>query len=156
MLTKLEAAQLAMHSGGIAVIANGARPDSLTRIFSGQPAGTIFLPNARMPGKRRWIAYAGRVRGCISVNAGAREAIEVRKASLLSSGILTVQGTFEAQDVVSVKDENGREFARGLAEFSSAECEQLAAKTKDVQQDGNARTKAHVLVSRDNIVLRDE
>ncbi len=41
MLTKLEAAEIAMQAGGVAVIANGKKRDTLDRIFNGEPAGTV-------------------------------------------------------------------------------------------------------------------
>ncbi len=61
MVTKLKAAEIAMNCGGVAVIANGSRPETLPRIFAGEPEGTVFLPSNRMKGKRRWLAYAA---GC--------------------------------------------------------------------------------------------
>ena len=61
MITKLEAAEIAMNCGGVAVIANGSRADSLSRIFAGETVGTAFLPTNRMKGMRRWLAYAAGV-----------------------------------------------------------------------------------------------
>src|ERR687885_793837 len=63
MLTKLEAAEIAMRAGCVAVIANGRRPDTLARVFAGEEVGTAFVPTSRMAGKRRWITYAAGVRG---------------------------------------------------------------------------------------------
>src|ERR1019366_3154367 len=102
MLTKLDAAEIAMHAGGVAVIANGKKPDTLDRIFAGDAPGTVFLSKTktRMAGKRRWIAYAAGVRGRVVVNAGARDALTSGKASLLASGVVRVEGEFEAAEVV--------------------------------------------------------
>src|SRR5271165_5406014 len=136
MITKLEAAEIAMKCGGIAVIANGGRPETLPRIFSGESEGTVFLPSGRMKGKRRWLAYAASVRGRIVVDAGAQHAITRGKASLLSSGIVRVERSFANLDVVSIANLEGHEFARGIANCAS---------------DAAAITR--VLVTRDNIVL---
>ena len=87
MVTKLDAAEIAMKCGGVAVIANGSRSDTLPRIFAGESEGTVFLPSHRMKGKRRWLAYAAGVRGRVVVDAGAQRAISRGKASLLSSGV---------------------------------------------------------------------
>jgi glutamate 5-kinase len=46
MLTKLDAAEIAMQSGGIAVIANGRTPGILDRLFAGEGVGTVFGPKA--------------------------------------------------------------------------------------------------------------
>jgi glutamate 5-kinase len=136
MVTKLEAAEIAMNCGGVAVIANGSRPETLPRIFAGEPVGTVFLPSSRMKGKRRWLAYAAGVRGRVVVDAGAQRAITRGKASLLSSGVVRVERPFAPMDVVSIANVDGNEFARGVANCAS----EAAASTR-------------VLFTRDNIVL---
>src|SRR5215207_1480213 len=124
MVTKLEAAEIAMRAGCVAVIANGRRVDTLARVFAGEEVGTAFVPGvpgSRMAGKRRWIAYAAVLRGRVVVNEGAREAIMRGKASLLASGVVRVEREFEPQDVLSIADSAGREFARGIANCGSGE-----------------------------------
>jgi glutamate 5-kinase len=154
MLTKLDAAQIAMRAGGIAVIANGTKPDMLERIFAGDSVGTIFMSTLRMAGKRRWIAYAASARGRLIVNAGARAAIMGGKASLLSSGVVGLEKQFEPQDVVSIADCDGQEFARGIVNCASAEVRaELEAAVVEAASAGQARPPARVLVARDNIVL---
>lgn len=136
MVTKLEAAEIAMNCGGVAVIANGNRSETLSRIFSGEPEGTVFLPSSRMKGKRRWLAYAAGVRGHVVVDAGAQRAITRGKASLLSSGVVRIERPFAAMDVVSITNVDGREIARGIANCAS-----------------EAAPSSRVLFTRDNIVL---
>jgi glutamate 5-kinase len=136
MVTKLEAAEIAMNCGGVAVIANGSRADTLPRIFAGESEGTVFLPSNRMKGKRRWLAYAAGVRGRVVVDAGAQRAISRGKASLLTSGVVRVDKPFAAMDVVGIANVEGNEFARGIANCAS-----------------DAATTARVLFTRDNIVL---
>ena len=121
MLTKLEAAQIAMQAGGMAIIANGMRTGVVDDIFAGKQIGTTFMSNSRMAGKRRWLTYAAGVRGRVIVNEGARDAILSGKASLLSSGVVRVERQFEPQDVVSIGDCEGRDFARGIINLASAE-----------------------------------
>jgi glutamate 5-kinase len=155
MLTKLDAAEIAMQAGGVAVIANGKRPDTLARIFEGEPAGTVFLSKTRMAGKRRWIAYAAGVRGRVVVNAGARDALTGGKASLLASGVVRVEGEFEAAEVVSIVDGAGLEFARGISDYSRGEAEGMIGNGSKGPANGRANGRASVLVKRDNIVLMD-
>ena len=154
MRTKLEASEIAMKCGGIAVIANGSRPDTLNRIFAGERTGTAFLPAKRMPGKRRWIAYAANVRGRVVVDAGAHRAITQGKASLLASGIVRVENRFASMDVVSIVDSEGREFARGIAKCASEEAERFSAKRSAAT--GSKPSSSPVLVTRDNIVLLEK
>ncbi len=148
MITKLEAAQIAMCSG-FCVIANGGLPNTLPEIFAGKPTGTLFVSPSRMPGKRRWIAFATNVRGRLTVNDGAREAILLGKASLLASGVIEVNDQFAALDVVSILDANGQEFARGIVNCDSRKALQLIQSSDKKRQ----RARDHVLVTRDNIVL---
>ena len=136
MVTKLEAAEIAMNCGGVAVIANGSRAETLPRIFAGESEGTVFLPSSRMKGKRRWLAYAAGVRGRVVVDAGAQRAITSGKASLLSSGVVRIEKPFAPMDVVSIANLEGDEFARGIANCAS-----------------EAVATARVLFTRDNIVL---
>jgi glutamate 5-kinase len=155
MLTKLDAAEIAMQAGGVAVIANGKRPDTLDRIFGGEPAGTVFLSKTRMAGKRRWIAYAAGVRGRVVVNAGARDALTGGKASLLASGVIRVEGEFEAAEVVSIVDGEGLEFARGISDYSRGDAEGMIGNGSKTQANRRPNGRASVLVKRDNIVLMD-
>ena len=137
MTTKLEAAEIAMNCGGTAAIADGNDAATLRKIFSGETHGTVFAPGPRMKGKRRWLAFAAGVSGRVVVDGGAHRAITAKKASLLSSGVVRVEKQFDAQDVVSIVDTTGREFARGIANCAS----------------GETQNKSLVVFTRDNIVL---
>jgi glutamate 5-kinase len=145
MLTKLEAAEIAMHCGGTAVIANGQEPEVLERLFAGEAMGTAFLPLRRMRGKRRWIAFAAEVQGRVVVDAGAQRVLTQGKASLLTSGIVRIESPFEPKDVISIADPGGREFARGVADCASQEAAPLLGSKE--------RASSRVVVRRDNIVL---
>ena len=151
-LKALAAGPAAGGRGGIAVIANGARPDILDRILAGERIGTAFLQARRIRGKRRWIAYAADVRGRVIVDAGARRAITQGKASLLTSGVERVDGHFSPMDVVSIVDKDGQEIARGIATCTSKEADEIVNKRSSRAEKQNAAS-AHILVRRDNIVL---
>ncbi|HVQ39335.1 MAG TPA: glutamate 5-kinase [Pyrinomonadaceae bacterium] len=152
MLTKLEAAQIAMQAGGVCVIANGKTPEVLDRVLAGEQMGTTFMPRSRMAGKRRWITYAAGVRGRVIVNEGAREAIIKGKGSLLASGVVRIEQQFAPQDVVSIADADGREFARGIISCASDEAARLIEGTAPHQLGERGR----VLVTRDNLVLSEQ
>ena len=154
MLTKLDAVQIAMQAGGIAVIANGTKPEVLDRIFAGQQIGTTFISTSRMGGKRRWITFAAGVRGRVIVNEGAREAIMGGKASLLASGVTSVEQQFAPQDVVSIVDSDGREFARGIINCASEEAAEMI-RLREIGSAPQAGERARVLVTRDNLVLME-
>ena len=116
MITKLEAARVAINSGCMAVIANGLRPGVLTRILGGDEEGTLFAGKSEgLSGKRRWIAFASSVTGRIHINEGALTAISKRNASLLYAGVTRIENRFERGDVVAIIAPEGREVA--LSEF---------------------------------------
>jgi glutamate 5-kinase len=152
MTTKLQAAEVAMHCGGVAVIANGQTPRILERILDGEKIGTAFVPSKRMRGKRRWIAFAANVQGRVAVDSGARRALEEGKASLLASGVVRIESHFATRDVVSIVDAAGQEFARGIAACSSQEAETSLDLGRAPRGAAN-RAASRVVVRRDNIVL---
>ncbi len=108
-----------------------------------------------MAGKRRWITYAAGVRGRVIVNEGAREAIMGGKASLLASGVVRVEQQFAPQDVVSIADCDGREFARGIINCASEEAAALIECREVRSAPPQAGDRARVLVTRDNLVLSE-
>jgi glutamate 5-kinase len=73
-----------------------------------------------MPAIKRWIAYGAAVKGQIHVIKGAKDAI-LEGSSLLPVGITKVVGHFKACDVVSLIDEEGKEFAKGNPNYTSGE-----------------------------------
>ena len=67
-------------------------------------------------GRKRWILSVP-VKGALLLDAGAVRAIRDRAKSLFSAGIMKVVGDFAAQDAVSLCDEDGAEFGRGLCNY---------------------------------------
>ncbi len=121
MRTKMDAAKIVLRSGIPLVIANGRRFDGLARILAGEDEGTLFVPQAgRLPSRKRWIAFFHRAAGRLVVDDGAREALCARGRSLLAPGITTVEGEFQAGQVLSIADATGREFARGIVRVAAS------------------------------------
>ena len=119
MITKIEAAKIAVDSGIPCVIANGRKPDIIFSIIKEpEKEGTLFLPKKALAAKKRWIAFGAKPKGKIIVDEGAKKAL-LNKKSLLAVGIVATQGVFEAGDIVSVQDLHNHEFARGRVAISS-------------------------------------
>jgi glutamate 5-kinase len=137
MASKLEAAHKAALSGIPTVIADGRREGSLGLVFD--PAietGTLFLPLAdRLTSRKHWIAYTLKPAGALLVDAGAYAAICGRGGSLLPPGVRQVRGVFEEGECVTCLDPGGREFARGLVNYSSADLERIkGARTSQIEK----------------------
>lgn len=153
MKTKLEAAKVVTRSGGSAIIANGKIPQIISKIFEGKETGTVFLPTESLPGKKRWIAYATNVLGQVIINAGAKKAIIEKDSSLLPIGVVEVRNDFRRGDVVSIIDENGVEFARGVANYNFSDAKRIAGVHSDKIIETLGYKNYDALITRDNIVL---
>jgi len=131
MVTKLQAADLARRSGTIVVIAQGTEPNVLTRLVDNERLGTRFAPAISTLESRKRYILAGRLApGQITVNDGAASALK-RGGSLLPIGVTQVSGEFDRGDTVRVTDTNGRELARGMTSYSSADLTRLRGRHSD-------------------------
>ncbi|MGE5308316.1 MAG: glutamate 5-kinase [Deltaproteobacteria bacterium] len=143
MITKLDAAKIAVDSGIPCVIANGRKAGIiLDAVSSPARAGTLFLPRKKgLALRERWIAFGTKPKGSIMVDDGARRALCDHK-SLLSVGIVGLDGAFGAGEIVSIVDRNGEKFAVGKTHFGSAALDKLKGRRHDRE-----------IVHRDNIVI---
>lgn len=153
MITKLQAAKAVTRSGGFVIIANGTSPNIIKRIFHGEKIGTSFYPVEQLSQKRRWIAYATNITGQIAVNEGAKKAIIEKNKSLLAIGVLKINGVFDCGDVVSVLDENGNEFARGIANYSSCDCQKIIGEHSDNIYQILGHKNYDAVITKDNIAV---
>ncbi len=119
--SKIKAAERAAKFGIPTIVANGRVPGILRRIMDGERVGTFIYPGKRLRGRKVWIGFYSKPKGKIYVDDGAKRALIERGGSLLPSGIVRVEGDFKRGDVVMVVDLKGREFARGLTNYSSDE-----------------------------------
>lgn len=120
MATKIQAAKQVAEFGVPTLIVNGETPSLLSDILAGTSRGTLFFPQTRkLPSRKHWIAYTLRPKGRLFLDNGAVEALKLRGKSLLPTGILEVKGDFLPGDPVACTDLNGKEFAKGLVNYSS-------------------------------------
>ena len=153
MRTKLEAAKVVSRSGGIALIANGKLPNIIDRIFKGEELGTVFLPKEHLSSKKRWIGYATNITGKIKINSGAKRALIEKNASLLPAGIMEIKNKFNEGDVVSIIDEAGVEFAKGMVNYSSIDCKKIVGKQSNEIENILGHKNYDAVITRDNIVI---
>jgi glutamate 5-kinase len=129
MLTKLEASKITISSGIKTVIANGKVENVISRILEGERIGTLFLPTKKIEeARKRWIAFGKKIKGKIYIDDGAKEAILNRGKSLLSVGIIKIEGDFKRRDAVEILDKNGIICGRGLVNYSSEELSEFKKK----------------------------
>jgi glutamate 5-kinase len=121
MKSKLEAAKIAANAGCRMVLADGRAKNIIAHIMAGEEIGTIFMPRRKLSNRARWILNSSPA-GTIRIDEGAMKAVTNRK-SLLPSGIVSVDGAFDAGAVVMLNNN-----AKAVSSFSSAELKQLAGK----------------------------
>ncbi len=155
MATKIEAAKRAGLYGISTVIVNGRQPRVLQRLFAGEEVGSWFLPAIdRLTPLRHWIAFTKKPRGRLMVDDGALHALVCGGKSLLPSGITGSEGRFDRGDAVRLCDPEGREFARGIINYSQAELGRIQGQnSQDIEELLGYQYGAEV-VHRDYIVLK--
>jgi glutamate 5-kinase len=154
MATKLQAVRIATSAGENVVIANGRRDDVLDEILAGADVGTLFLAAGPAVGARkRWIGWSAHPAGQLILDTGASAAIETEGRSLLAVGVARVEGDFTKGDVVALCDEGGREFARGLINYSAIEMRTIAGHRKERIAELLGHRPYEVVVHRNNLVL---
>ena len=103
-----------------------ARLIVLVDIIEGKSVGTRFKASvSKLLAKKRWIAFSSKAKGTIVVDSGAKEALSNKNKSLLSSGIVEINGDFIAGDVVKIADKALKEFAKGTVNYSSSELSKI-------------------------------
>ena len=118
MITKIQAARIALAAGCRMAVAPGAPLHPLRAITRGGRC-TWFLPGQEpLTARKQWIAGAVATQGTLVVDQGARRAL-AKGGSLLPAGVKSVEGEFQKGDTVLVKDEAGQAVARGLAAYSA-------------------------------------
>ena len=129
MISKISAAKLATKSGCGVFIANGAEPDIIPRLLSGDNPGTFFVPSGLpLESKKRWIAYFQKPAGTLSINANAARALREKNSSLLAIGITSTTGNYKSGDTLDILAD-GTLIARGQTTFTAAEVRQTLGKT---------------------------
>jgi glutamate 5-kinase len=152
MITKLEAAKIALAAGCNMVIASGHEPHPLKRVEDGA-ACTWFLSGATpLQARKRWIAGTLVPMGRCVVDAGAAGALAKGK-SLLPAGIKRIEGSFARGDAVAIVSEAGAEIARGLVTYDAADAMRIIGKkTNEIEPILGFRGRDE-MVHRDDMVM---
>ncbi len=154
MITKILAAKRAAGSGASTVIAWGREPDALVRLVQGESIGTLLVAQtAKTQARKQWMADHLQLRGAVVVDAGAARKLMEEGKSLLPIGMTAVEGEFSRGEVIAVRDEQGAEIARGLANYASSEARLLCRKPSGDFEKLLGYTAEPEMVHRDNLVL---
>jgi glutamate 5-kinase len=154
MRTKLTAAMWAARSGAATVIAYGRSPDALLSIARGESIGTLLNPaQGQMAARKRWIAGQLQVRGRLALDEGAVRVLREQGRSLLPIGVKKLEGQFDRGDLVICLDPEGREVARGLANYNASEAARIIGSPSAEIPTRLGYPGEPELIHRDNLVV---
>lgn len=154
MLTKIRAARKVTSAGIPMIIAKGDKPDVLVKLFSGEEHGTFFVPKKeKLANRKCWIGFNLKPKGLIRIDNGAARAILNRGKSLLPSGIVGVEGDFDAGDAVAFKNGESEILGTGLVNYSSEDILKIMGlRTSDIGSRLGQKTYDEV-IHRDNLAI---
>jgi glutamate 5-kinase len=154
MITKVIAARRAAGSGASTVIAWGREPDVLVRLTQGEAIGSLFVAaTAKLTARKQWMADHLQLRGAVVIDDGAVAKLRDEGKSLLPIGLVEVVGEFHRGDVVAVRNLQGQDVARGLANYASSEARLIARKASTEIEAVLGFANEPELIHRDNLVL---
>jgi glutamate 5-kinase len=154
MVTKLRAARLAARSGTETLIASGRRQGVIASVTGGDAVGT-WLRTGRKPenARKQWLASMVQIQGSLELDSGAVRVLRESGRSLLPVGVRSVQGHFSRGDMVSCRDPEGREVARGLVNYSAEDTRRIMGSPSSQIESILGYEFDEELIHRDNLVL---
>ncbi len=153
MVTKIEAAKIAVGAGTHMVIASGKAMNPMARFWEGGRC-TWFVAHSN-PGasRKRWIAGALEPRGIVVIDDGAVKALKSGK-SLLPAGVSSIEGPFGRGDAVIIRDAAGAELGRGLSAYSHQDAQAIIGhKSREISELLGYRGRDE-LIHRDDMALK--
>jgi glutamate 5-kinase len=153
MIAKVLAAKRAARSGAHTVIAWGREPDVLLRLARGEAIGTwLRASTAKLAARKQWMADHLQLRGAVTIDAGACAKLLDEGKSLLPVGVVAVEGEFVRGEVIAVRAPDGREVARGLANYAAGETRLIARKASSQIDAVLGYSNGPELIHRDNMI----
>ena len=149
MVTKIDAAKIALGAGCNMVIASGHVEHPLKRILDGERATWFLAAATPLQARKRWIAGSLQPVGRLVIDDGAKSAL-LKGKSLLPAGVRDIIGLFGRGDTVSVVGADGSEVARGMVAYDSADALRIKGlKSSEIMKVLGA-------AGRDEIIHRDD
>ncbi len=146
MKTKLNAGVIVNNAGIDMMITNRTKLESLSKVADGEFEGTLFKGSKDAKNmKQNWLIHCANLEGSILIDEGADKAVKERR-SLLSCGILKVEGQFNGNEVVKIVNEKGEVTANGIVSFNSDEIKELL----------RDKTNTQVVIHANNIAILED
>ena len=154
MSTKVRAARLAARSGAATVIVSGKLEQVIAQVIGGADLGTYLIPDiAPLAARKQWLAGQLQLKGSVTLDEGAVKILQSDGKSLMAVGVKAVEGNFQRGDLVSCRDTQGLEIARGLINYGADEAAKIAGKPSSEFETLLGYADDEELIHRDNLVL---
>ena len=152
MVTKIEAAKMALAGGCHVVITNGKCVQPLAALENGGRC-TWFVPRKNpQAARKQWIGASLQPAGQLTIDAGAANAL-TNGRSLLPAGVIAVDGAFERGDAVVILDPDGRELGRGLCAYSTPDARLIMGHKSGEIEDILGYRGRDEMIHRDDMAL---
>ncbi|MEK9935820.1 MAG: glutamate 5-kinase [Rhodobiaceae bacterium] len=152
MVTKLEAARIAMNAGCGMIICDGRGARPVTGLIAGDRHTLFRAEHSPLTARKRWIGGALTPKGRITVDSGAVRALRQGR-SLLPAGVVAANGAFERGDLIAIEDENRQVIGHGLSAYSVGDTRAiLGHKSSEIENLLGYRGRDEVIHA-DNLVM---
>lgn len=152
MVTKIEAAKIAVSGGTHMAIASGRVLHPLHALAANGPCTWFLAHSDPVAARKRWIGGTLEPKGAVIVDNGAAEALRAGK-SLLPAGVTKVEGTFGKGDAVVIRNGEGAELGRGLAAYDHEEARRIVGRKSSELPQILGYGGRPELIHRDDMVL---
>jgi glutamate 5-kinase len=155
MKTKIQAAEKAVDNGIETYILNGCNGQVFDKILAGKNPGTRFFAKKEVSkAKKHWLKHTLKSHGQLFIDNGAVNAVKNKGASLLASGIISIQGDFLAGESVDIIDDNTKAvFAKGICQYNFQDLLKVQGQSSDKIESILGFCSSKVIVHRDDMVL---
>jgi glutamate 5-kinase len=152
MVTKIEAAKIAVAGGTHLMIASGKLLNPIAALGAGGACTWFLARSDPVAARKRWIVGRLEPRGAVVLDKGAAAALASGK-SLLPAGVTRIEGSFERGDAVIIRNGDGAEIGRGLAAYDHTDARAIIGrKSSEIEGILGYRGRPE-LIHRDDMVL---
>ncbi len=157
MQTKINAARISTSAGANMIICNSNQIKNLCDIVAGKEIGTLFKASKnQISSREHWIIYKANSMGNIIIDNGLKDALKKKKVSILSKGIIDVNGDFLKGMIITINDKDGNVIGKGISNYSSTEIRLLEGhESKDLKEILGYEGKKEIIHANDLVLLKE-
>ncbi|MDR3326335.1 MAG: glutamate 5-kinase [Rhodospirillaceae bacterium] len=152
MITKLQAARIALASGCHMAITSGKHLHPLKKMESGGRCTWFYSSEEPLSARKLWIASSIKPNGMLKIDEGAKQAL-IKDGSLLPIGVIAIVGDFKKGDAVIVIDNAENRIGIGLSAYSANDAKLIIGhKSSDFERMLGYRGSDEI-IHRDDLVI---